>query len=71
MDGGTYMDKEEMLKDIEDKLKVVNKGLFQPDDFDDSNTEDIKDIHQMVVSRQQITANEQKAIIQEISKLRK
>lgn len=65
------MDKEEMLKDIEDKLKVVNKGLFQPDDFDDSNTEDIKDIHQMVVSRQQITANEQKAIIQEISKLRK
>ena len=65
------MDKEQMLKEIEDKLNVVNKGLFQPDDFDESNMEEIEEIHQMVISRPKITANEQSAIIQEISKLRK
>ena len=65
------MDKEQMLKEIEDKLNVVNKGLFQPDDFDESSMEEIEEIHQMVISRPQITANEQSAIIQEISKLRK
>ncbi|MCG1010950.1 DUF1128 family protein [Salinicoccus sp. ID82-1] len=65
------MQKAEMLKEIEEALNVVNKGLFNPDDFDDSKTEEIKDIHEMVTSRNQITAIEQSAIIEELSKLRK
>ncbi|MFC3418549.1 DUF1128 family protein [Salinicoccus hispanicus] len=65
------MHKAEMLKEIEDALNVVNKGLFNPEDFDDSNIDEIRDIHGMVTSRSQVTANEQSAIIEELSKLRK
>ncbi|WP_411842287.1 DUF1128 family protein [Salinicoccus sp. HZC-1] len=65
------MDKSKMLEEIEDKLKVVNKGMFRPEDFDDANIEEIEEIHNMVKSRSTISAIEQSAIIEELSKLRK
>ncbi|CAM2810324.1 MULTISPECIES: DUF1128 family protein [Salinicoccus] len=65
------MNKADMLKEIEESLNVVNKGLFNADDFDDGNTEEIREIHEMVTGRNQITAIEQSAIIEELSKLRK
>ncbi|GAA3714037.1 MULTISPECIES: DUF1128 family protein [Salinicoccus] len=65
------MDKEKMLKDIESSLNVVNKGVFNAEDFSDDNVEQLNEIHEMVTSRNQITAIEQTAIIEELSKLRK
>lgn len=65
------MQKAEMLKELEDALNVVNKGVFNPEDFDDSKTDQIGEIHEMVTSRSQVTAIEQSAIIEELSKLRK
>ncbi|GAB3059801.1 DUF1128 family protein [Salinicoccus sesuvii] len=65
------MQKSEMLKELEEALNVVNKGVFNPEDFDDDNTEEIREIHKMVTSRREVTAIEQSAIIEELSKLRK
>lgn len=65
------MDKKKMLKDIESSLNVVNKGVFNAEDFSDDNIEQLNEIHEMVTSRNQITAIEQTAIIEELSKLRK
>lgn len=64
------MDKDKMLNEIEDKLKVVNKGMFRSEDFDDANIDEIEGIHNMVTSRSNISAIEQSAIIEELSKLR-
>lgn len=60
-----------MLKEIEEKLKVVNKGILKPEDFDDSQNEEIEDYHKMLTSRNDVSAMEQTAILEELSKLRK
>lgn len=65
------MDKATMLKEIEEKLKVVNKGILKPEDFDESHTEEIEDYHKMLTSRNDVSAMEQTAILDELSKLRK
>ncbi|KKK34223.1 hypothetical protein WN59_08060 [Salinicoccus sediminis] len=64
------MDKGTMLNDIEDKLNVVNKGMFKPEDFNDESLGEIEEIHSMVTGRTSISAIEQSAIIEELSKLR-
>lgn len=51
------MNKADMLKEIEESLNVVNKGLFNADDFDDGNTEEIREIHEMVTGRNQDNGN--------------
>lgn len=60
-----------MLKEIEAKLKVVNKGILNADDFSDANKEEIEEYHKMVTSRNEISPMEQTAILEELSKLRK
>ena len=37
------MDKETMLKEIEVKLKVVNKGVLNAEDFSDDHNEEIEE----------------------------
>ncbi len=64
------MDKNKMLNEIESKLNVVNKGLFNPEDFSDEKVGEIEEIHGMVTGRSTITAIEQSAIIEELSKIR-
>lgn len=65
------MDKAKMLNDIEEKLNVVNKGMFKPEFFDDESVGEIEEIHNMVTGRSTISAIEQSAIIEELSKLSK
>lgn len=64
------MDKDKMLNEIEEKLNVVNKGMFKPEYFNDESIGEIEEIHSMVTGRPTITAIEQSAIIEELSKLR-
>lgn len=63
------MDKATMLNEIEEKLNVVNKGMFKPEFFEDENVGEIEEIHSMVTGRSSISAIEQSAIIEELSKL--
>lgn len=65
------MNKNEMLEAIEERLNVVNKGLFNPDDFKDDYLEEITEFYKMVTARGDISPREQSAIIEELSKLRK
>lgn len=65
------MDKETMLKEIEAKLNVVNKGMLKPEAFSDAREEEIAEYHKMVTSRNEISPMEQTAILEELSKLRK
>lgn len=65
------MNKGEMLEAIEERLNVVNKGLFKPEDFHDDYLEEITEFYKMVTARGDISPREQSAIIEELSKLRK
>lgn len=65
------MDKETMLKEIEQKLKIVNKGILKPEDFDDSQIEELEDYHRMLKARNDVSPMEQTAILDELSKMRK
>lgn len=65
------MDKEQILNDIVEKLNVVNKGVFKSEDYSDEKISELNDIKAMLDSRRQISAGEQSAIIEELSKMRK
>ena len=65
------MSKEQLLKDLENKLKVVNKGIFRAEAYPDSAEPEIKEIHAMVVRHDNLSPNEQTAVIEELSRLRK
>ncbi|CEA03951.1 hypothetical protein BN1048_02266 [Jeotgalicoccus saudimassiliensis] len=65
------MDKEQILNDIIKQLNVVNKGVFKAEDYSDEKISELNDIKVMLESRRQISAGEQSAIIEELSKMRK
>ena len=65
------MDKTQILEDIVLKLNVVNRGIFKPDDYSDEKVSELNDIKEMLESRGQISAAEQSAVIEELSKMRK
>lgn len=65
------MNKEEILDDIVKHLKVVNKSVFRAEDYSDEKVSELNDIRDLLVSRKQISAQEQSAIIEELSKMRK
>lgn len=65
------MSKETLLKDLEDKLNVVNRGIFKAEAYPDSALEEIRSIHQLVTMRKNLTPSEQTALIEELSRLRK
>ena len=65
------MSKETLLKDLEDKLNVVNRGIFKAEAYPDSALEEIRSIHQLVTIRQNLSPSEQTALIEELSRLRK
>lgn len=65
------MNKEEILNDIVNQLNVVNKGIFKAEDYSDDKVTELNDIKSMLESRKQISAAEQSAVIEELSKMRK
>lgn len=65
------MDKEQILNEIIQKLNVVNKGVFNAEDYSDEKISELNDIKELLDSRSQISTSEQSAIIEELSKMRK
>lgn len=65
------MNKEEILDDIVKHLNVVNKSVFKAEDYSDEKVSELNDIRDLLVSRKQISTQEQSAIIDELSKMRK
>lgn len=65
------MAKEEMLTAIMTKLKLINKGVINAEDIDDSKQEDLQDLYDMVMKRDNISPSEIAAITDALGQLRK
>jgi len=65
------MDKEAMLEDIMSKLKLINKGVINAEDIDDSKEKDLKDLHTIVMKRDNVSPSEIAAITDALGQLRK
>lgn len=60
-----------MLNEIGDKLKVANRGLLDPEDYDLSRYDDIKMMYDIVSQKGQLTASETNAFVNELGAVRK
>ena len=60
-----------MISAIKEKLRLVNADAIRPEDFDSASYEDLRDLYEMVQSRQSFSPNEMQAIASELSSLRK
>lgn len=60
-----------MIEEIKKKLKVVSVNAIKPAHFDEEQYEDIKDIYDMIKSKNNFSINEVEAIVRELGKLRK
>nr|WP_175488345.1 DUF1128 domain-containing protein [Alteribacillus bidgolensis] len=60
-----------MVEEITQKLQVVNTAVMKGDSFDLKNYEDIKDIYEMVESKEHFSVSEMDAIVSELGKLKK
>ncbi|SDG96830.1 Uncharacterized protein YfkK, UPF0435 family [Alteribacillus persepolensis] len=60
-----------MVGEITAKLQVVNKAAMESNSFDLNNYEEIKDLYEMVQSKNQFSVSEMDAIISELGKLKK
>ncbi|MBI5974726.1 DUF1128 family protein [Staphylococcus canis] len=62
---------EDMILEIRERLNLVNKGLIEPDNFSDSDREDIEEIYTFVKSKENFTPSEMTGITEALGALRK
>lgn len=60
-----------MIEAIKSKLRMVNVDAMKAEDFNASQYEDLRELYEMVESRDSISPNEMQAIAQELGSLRK
>ncbi|MCI1693209.1 DUF1128 domain-containing protein [Aneurinibacillus aneurinilyticus] len=60
-----------MLEGITNKLRMVNVGAIQPSHFDEEKYEDLRDIYDMVMRKDQFSTSELQAIVTELGSLRR
>lgn len=60
-----------MMEEIAKKLRMATIAAMKPDSFTTDQYEDIKDIYDMVASKDRFSINEMEAIISELGRLRK
>ena len=60
-----------MLEKITTRLKMATGGALKPASFNESIYEDLKDIYDMVMSKERFSISEIEAIVSELGNLRK
>lgn len=60
-----------MLDEIKSKLKMASAAAMQSSSFNLNNYEDIKDIYEVVASKENFSISEVEALVSELGKLRK
>lgn len=60
-----------MMEEIAKKLRMATIAAMKPDSFATDQYEDIKDIYDMVQSKDRFSINEMEAIVSELGRLRK
>lgn len=66
-----FMTIEQMLNDITSKLKLVNVGVMKPESIDEAKLDELKEIHEMVMSRTTFSPSEMAALTDALGSLRK
>lgn len=61
----------DLIKEIMQKLKMVNVDAIQSTDFNEDQYEELKEIYDMVMKKQTFSPNEMQAIVEELGYLRK
>lgn len=62
---------EYMIEKIKEKLKVLNFGAIKPSHFDEEMYEELKDIYDLVMKKNNFSPNEMQALAEELGNLRK
>ncbi len=60
-----------IMNRINEKLRVVNTGVLNPDLFDTDQYEELLEIYQMIDKKDRFSISEQEAIVTELGRLRK
>lgn len=60
-----------MIEAIKSKLKMASAAAMQASSFNLNNYEDIKDIYEIVASKDNFSISEVEALVSELGKLRK
>ncbi|WP_276357809.1 DUF1128 domain-containing protein [Cohnella caldifontis] len=66
----TQANVEHMIETIKTKLRMASGAAMQASAFDASKYEDLKDIYDMVVSKDRFSISEVEAIVSELGRLR-
>ncbi|WP_018922584.1 DUF1128 domain-containing protein [Salsuginibacillus kocurii] len=59
-----------MLDGIRDKLQLVNAQALNPEGFELSRYEEVKDLYELIISKDNISVSEMEAIVAEIASLK-
>jgi uncharacterized protein YfkK (UPF0435 family) len=62
---------EYMIEKVKDKLKVMNLGAIKPSHFDENMYEELKEIYDLVMKKDNFSPNEMQALVEELGNLRK
>jgi uncharacterized protein YfkK (UPF0435 family) len=60
----------QMIEDIKDKLQIVNGGAMKAEFYGAEKYDEIKEIHDMVMSKPNFSVNEMDAIVSELGNMR-
>ncbi|WP_318505813.1 DUF1128 domain-containing protein [Bacillus sp. T3] len=60
-----------MIEKIKEKLRVMNFGAIKPSHFDEEMYEELKDIYELVMKKENFSISEMQAIVEELGSLRK
>lgn len=65
------MNKEQMVNEIVQKLKLVNAGVIKSESIDDNKLDELQEIHAMVTKRDSFSPSEMSALTEALGSLRK
>lgn len=65
------MNKEQMVNEIIQKLKLVNVGVIKPESIDDNKMDELREIYEMVTKRDSFSPSEMSALTDALGQLRK
>lgn len=60
-----------MIAEIKKKLQLVNQDMIRSDRYDTEQYEELRDIYELVQSKEKISVSEMQAILGELGSLRK
>jgi uncharacterized protein YfkK (UPF0435 family) len=59
-----------MIEGLKKKLQLVNSGLIQPEDYELSKYEDIKELYDMVMKMPSFSIRDMEGIVEELASLK-